>query len=443
MRLFLCVSATVLTVCVAWTNLPLPQSSRKAAGWAPAKLGAATLNLIEGSDTLDNENEKENILSRLYNDNIMSLLDPVQSSSSDDCLKEMTRIFLSSETHPPGTLSWDVLDTSYSVLHAWSKTNTYVGAQVAHNILKRLLLEQEYSQKQDLVTPKLFGMVVEAYNRADDPRAAEQVLSEMTQAPNRIILNSILNAWARKGNTQEAERIFEQISSPILADYNSLLSAFAKSGNARQAENVLRQMMDDAEIVPNVVSYNCILDSWAKSGEAGAADRAFQILTSLQENADAHSYSSVVNAYIQEGNVQKAQELLQQAESSEYVVMDAHLQNSILMAHALQGNAKLAEEILQEMESEGVATTVSYNTVIKAWKQSGAPDMAQRAEAILERMVARELDDVFSYNTVVSLSCTVCLMNIVCFLSRYRIPHAHQSCLCPFDPWIDWLLYQE
>lgn len=80
----------------------------------------------------------------------------------------------------------------------------------------------------------------------------------------------------------------------------------------------------------------------------------------------------------------------------------------VLTAHAMERNAKLAEEFLEEMEREGIATNVSYNTVIKAWKQIGASDMAQRAEAILNRMTARAVDDVVSYTSVVS--CAVLLL---------------------------------
>jgi hypothetical protein len=78
------------------------------------------------------------------------------------------------------------------------------------------------------------------------------------------------------------------------------------------------------------------------------------------------------------------------------------------MAHAMERNAKLAEEFLEEMEHEGIATNFSYNTVIKAWKKSGASNMAQRAEAILNHMMARAVDDVVSYTSVVS--CVVLLL---------------------------------
>lgn len=163
--------------------------------------------------------ENENPFSNNDENNMMNLLEPAQSSSSVH-LEEMTFIFLSPvQQHPPGTLSWDVLDTSYSVMNAWSKTSTQIWAETAYAIFKRLLEEENATNKQ-LVFPKHYGMVVGAYAKADNPRAAaEEFLQENLHGPspaNRVLLNSILTAYydARRGNTEQATRVFEQIRSP-------------------------------------------------------------------------------------------------------------------------------------------------------------------------------------------------------------------------------------
>jgi len=333
----------------------------------------------------------------------MRLLKTVPSSSSV-CLEELTTIFLDSETYPPGTLSSDVLGyASFTVLNEWRKTASQAGAEMAHNILKRLILEEECTSKQ-LVTLKHYGMVVDAYSRADNPRAAEQVLGEMKEAPDRAILKPIMNAWARQGNVEQAMRVFRQLPSRKTKDYTVVLSAHAKCGSAREAEALLREMVtsDDENVRPNVVSYNCVLDGWSKSGERGAADRALSILSSLPK-PDAVSYSCVMNAYIKEGNLSKVKDLYGQ-EQSQGIGLDANVQNLLIAAYAKDGNAERAEELLDEMEHEGIADVVSYSEVMKAWKESGATDMAQQVEKIWDRMTARGLQDVVSYTTVVSSS---------------------------------------
>lgn len=397
------ICAILLHAALAWTNpavgISLINNARLAPRRRPSCAFFAAATLSVDITTTDDKQVSLNSDDHQDLDDNSHYLDIPQNQ---DFVDEMTSIFLSPTRHPPGTLSWDVLDKTFTVLNSWSKTGTLEGAQTAHSILQRCLQEELHSNKQNVVDIKHFGMVVEAYSKAGYPQAAEQVLCEMKQAPNRILLNSILTAYARQGNTEQALRVFEQIPSPTQFDYNSLLSAYAKSGNARQAEALLRDMISQQnDMEPDVVAYNCILDAWSKSKEPGAANRALSILSSLK-SPDARSYSCVVNALIQEGNTKKALELLQQAKDRG--LMDAHLQNARLEIHGVkESNAELAEDILEAMEKDGIATAVSYNTVLKAWKHSRIPDMVERAEALFQRIVARELDDVYSYTNLVSL----------------------------------------
>jgi pentatricopeptide repeat protein len=343
-------------------------------------------------------------LSSLSSDDVrmMSLLESAQTSSPV-CLTEMTKILLDRSAHPPGSLSWDVLDASFPVLHAWAKTHTVVGAQTAQEILERLHLEERY--RNQLVTPKHYGVLVDACAKSNHPQAAqraEEMLAKMQQ-PNRVAYNAAMSAWARQGNVREAERLFQKMPSHTTQDYNTLLAAHAKCGNARQAESLLRDMVTSSseKVAPDIVSYNCVLDAWAKSTDEGAAERAFAILQSLP-GADARSYFCVASAFVKKGDLDRVQALLDEA-CDRGIELDAYLQNSLLEAFAMEGEATRAQEYLDEMEQEGVANSVSYNIVIKAWKRSGASNAADQAEEILDRMVARQLDDVVTYTSVVSI----------------------------------------
>jgi len=206
--------------------------------------------------------------------------------------------------------------------------------------------------------------VVNAYSKADNPRAAEQVFGEMKEAPHLAMLTSIMNAWVCQGNAEQAMRVFRQI--PFPTTYTTLLSAHAKCDNAREAEALLRNMVtfDDENIHPNVVSFTSVLDCWSKSGEKGAVDHALSILSSLPE-PDAFSYSCMMNACIKEGNLSKVKDLFGQTQS-QGIAIDANLQVLLMTAYAKEGNAERTEELLDEMEHEGIANEVSNSDVMKA-----------------------------------------------------------------------------
>ena len=102
-----------------------------------------------------------------------------------------------------------------------------------------------------------------------------------------------------------------------------------------------------------------------------------------------------------EDRVEQAEELLQLA-LAKGIVPDVYLCTSIMQVYANQGAVEKTEEMLKQLEEEGVANAAAYNTVIKAWKESDAPDAAERAERCLERMASLGLADTIGYTTVIA-----------------------------------------
>jgi pentatricopeptide repeat protein len=412
MRLRSSIYAALVGSTLAWTNPLLTKNAAEIVRQAATRQATSAAIVDIDDDTV----------ASLFNvnDKMLDMLESAQLSSSV-CLEEMTKILLDRDAHPPGSLSWDVLDAAFPVLNAWAKTHTEVGAQTAENILERLQLEENSSRKQ-LVTAKHYGVVVDAWAKSNHPQAAQRaefILNKM-KSPNRVAYNAVMSAWARQGNVKEALRLLQKMPSCTTQDYNTLLAAHAKCGNAREAESLLNDMMSsEHDVVPDIVSYNCVLDAWAKSRDEGAAERALVLLQSLPE-ADARSFSCVASAFVKKGNVDQVQSLLAEAQDRG-IEMDAYLQNTLLEAFAMRGEATRAQQYLDQMEQEGLANSVSYNTVIKAWKRSGASDAAQQAEKILDCMAAQQLDDVFTYTSVVSylfagelLSLNMLLMSLCC-----------------------------
>jgi pentatricopeptide repeat protein len=352
----------------------------------------------------------------------LDLEDGVTSSMSAPTLQEKTDLLLDLEQYPPGSLPETALPGTVLVLNSWARTASLTGATTASAILERL--EQEVNAGNDAMklTVMHYSVVAHAWAKSDHHQAgvqAEKILDAMiarseldpSLAPNRIIFNSIIHAWSRQGNTEQAEATFERMKEdPTIdietGDYNALLSTYARNGNARKAEGVLKDMLESG-CEPSIISYNCILDSWRQGDEPGAAERAESILETLQSNFDkgesdirpnGRSYSSVASAYVKSGrtdSVAQAERLLSLAEERGHAG-DSYLYNSVLDAWATSGQkdaAIKAEEVLNDMEKAGSINTVSYNTVIKAWKLSNSRDAAKRAEALLNRMEKLDAED--------------------------------------------------
>ena len=93
--------------------------------------------------------------------------------------------------------------------------------------------------------------ILDDFERTNDPNLA----------PNRILFNSLINAWAQSGEqgaAQRAEALLQKMHTMATATNNSTL-------------------------FPDVFSFSSVLHAWAKSKEPIAASRAEAILQRMYE----------------------------------------------------------------------------------------------------------------------------------------------------------------
>ena len=336
---------------------------------------------------------------------------------------EMTNIILDRSTKQ---LSEDLYDSILPLLVWWGKKESATGARTVESLLNQL--EQENNQVLD---NKHYTVAIDAWAKApvdDSTERAERIFEKMTtndHRPSRATYNALMNAYSRKGKTDQVEKIMKLMENasgkiePTTNDYNVLLSAYARVGMARKAEATLKRMIDrcvegSADSEPDLISYNMLIDAWAKSNENGRGERAEGILKALESKyesgeleyrPDARTYSSAICAVVrsnEKGSIRRAEQLLTQAEENG-TVPDAYLYSALLDAYAASGSAERAEEMLKELERSEVANSVTYNTVLKAWKSSNDPNAPARAEAVLSRMEDLGLADTISYSTTISV----------------------------------------
>jgi len=244
---------------------------------------------------------------------------------------------------------------------------------------------------------------------------------------------------------------------PDVNAYNLLLNAHAKSNakdTPQKAEQVLNDMISSETIQPNAVSYTEVIDAYARSKKSTAPKEAERILFQLMDasanevalhlpqkklaptsvtcnavirrvdallerslkmyksfpnnikelkptvvlfNAAIHTHSTR-NAGAVGGT--NAERLLRRMRAEFHLEPDTITYNSVMNAFSNSGHinaAKSCERLLNEMvENSNKAVspnTVSYNSVLKALSKSRQQDAAGRAEELLEQML--QLPDAF------------------------------------------------
>jgi pentatricopeptide repeat protein len=185
-------------------------------------------------------------------------------------------------------------------------------------------------------------------------------------------------------------------------------------------------------------TFNWLIDSWAFSGELDASDKAFALLTRMEEldkesshysgiSPDVRSYTKVINAMARSGRAdagELADKLMKRMETLYVTAQNVAAKpntftyTALVEAHAnsgVAGSAARAAEICEEMvqkwedgDADVRPTSRCFNAAINAYAKSGEDDAAQLAESLFDQMVEvyeAGNDDckpnTFNYNAVI------------------------------------------
>lgn len=219
----------------------------------------------------------------------------------------------------------------------------------------------------------------------------------------------------------------EQGNHPLIS-LNLNLDALAQSKAAGRAQELLERISllyqeGYYDVSPDIVSYNSVLKAWK---EENNPEKAFELLQQMlladeinDDTVDVISFNTVILAFANTGNYPQALEMLRQMQQrADLPSPDTVTYNSVLYAYAQssdQGTAIQAENLLREMMDPKFNVTVdttSFNTVIHAWSQMVKDNSnvaaAHRAQQLLDHMAqlaaagnSNVEPDVYGYTTVI------------------------------------------
>eukprot|EP00536_Pseudo-nitzschia_multiseries_P015858 jgi/Psemu1/43982/gm1.43982_g len=263
--------------------------------------------------------------------------------------------------------------------------------------------------------------------RHDAPKQALAILKEMIGSfeqdgnscirPDSVAYNSVMNAFARRGDFKGASVVFamqtndfkEQgntMAKPDAYTFSTMINACSRSnrkGVSETAGKLLTTMNEwyargDLEQGPSIVVYNAVINCFSKSNTPDAPDRARTILETM------------ISRYNNEST--------KNSDDENVVRPNAITYNSVLNAHARQGDVKGATEIFgmmkNDFESGNAAAKLqvqTYNILIDAWSKSNKVNAPQEAESLLEEIVRMQSEgkfdqeegpDIITYSAVIN-----------------------------------------
>jgi pentatricopeptide repeat protein len=322
--------------------------------------------------------------------------------------------------------------TFTAILNAWSKGfDAQEAPEKAHELLRRM--KDQYGIKPNAFS---YSSVLNCYSRSDHPEAATKALSlfrDMREVaglePNIYTCSNVLKAMARGGMVEEAESLLlalvhdKGVSAKLNSHaFSSVLYGWSKAKHRdapERAEALLvemqelyrRKMIDEP---PNSICWNNVLACWAHSDLPGAAQRADDLLKRIRQqqqqnelkenqlpsahhkqprrgggargNASDHiMYNTVMNAWANNGNFEKANELY--LELLEQHRLDASLSppdewtyralwKSIVKSHQMGAEEKLRhfQTVVQSMADVGLEPSKDMKAVLERFRRNQQND---------------------------------------------------------------------
>eukprot|EP00446_Apocalathium_sp_SHHI-4_P044164 CAMPEP_0177401620 /NCGR_PEP_ID=MMETSP0368-20130122/59745_1 /TAXON_ID=447022 ORGANISM="Scrippsiella hangoei-like, Strain SHHI-4" /NCGR_SAMPLE_ID=MMETSP0368 /ASSEMBLY_ACC=CAM_ASM_000363 /LENGTH=1093 /DNA_ID=CAMNT_0018869209 /DNA_START=40 /DNA_END=3322 /DNA_ORIENTATION=- len=257
--------------------------------------------------------------------------------------------------------------------------------------LEALALKQESAKHYSVFEPLL-----KLHAKVGGTRAVE--LFEEMQGAGLFASEGLCgNLLAKCGETQNlkfAEAIVEYLRGRkmlSLSIFKTLMKVYATCGRYGEACDLYERVLAEG-FEPDQVMYGCLVKFAVKCNRYDLS----QLLFRKCKSGDIQNYMWLIRAAGQDGNVDRALELLREVEASQQVVPDVAIYNATMDVCVTNGRVEDARKLLEEISRKGAANLITYNTIMKGYCSKGD---CGRARNVFREMEAASLKpDSASFN---------------------------------------------
>ncbi|CAA0824738.1 Pentatricopeptide repeat-containing protein -chloroplastic [Striga hermonthica] len=197
-----------------------------------------------------------------------------------------------------------------SLLKMYTKIEDYKKAALVYQRIQESELEPN---------DETYSTLIIMYCRDCRPEEGILLMRKMRQLgqnPHMDTYKSLISAFCKKLMVEEAEELFDGLKSEghslNRSFYHLMMRMYRKSGNHTKAENLLVTMKESG-IEPTFATMHMLMTSYGSSGHPVEAEKVLNSLKSMDSNLSTLPYSSVIDAYLKNGDleigIQKLEEM--------------------------------------------------------------------------------------------------------------------------------------
>eukprot|EP01018_Ginkgo_biloba_P025605 Gb_06568 [translate_table: standard] len=195
-------------------------------------------------------------------------------------------------------------------------------------------------------------------------------MNERRFIPDRFILNTLVNMYAKCGSLFEARLAFDQIPIKNVFSWNVMIEAYDRSGFAEEALALFHQMQQ-ADIKPNSFTFTSVLPACGNlvALEQGMEIHEEIIRTGLQ--SDVFVANALVDMYAKCGSIKCAREVFDKMPKQNVVSW-----TTMIAGYAHNGHHEEALNLFREMQLAGVKSSPNtFSSVLPACANLGALEL--------------------------------------------------------------------
>ncbi|XP_057424001.1 pentatricopeptide repeat-containing protein At3g09650, chloroplastic [Lotus japonicus] len=189
--------------------------------------------------------------------------------------------------------------------------------------------------------------MLEAMRRQDDSASH----------PDHVSYTTVVSALVKAGFMDRARQVLAEMTrigvSANRITYNILLKGYCKQLQIDKARELLREMAEDAEIQPDVVSYNILIDGCILVDDSAGALSFFNEMRAREIAPTKISYTTLMKAFALSGQPKLAHRVFDEMVNDPRVKVDLIAWNMLVEGYCRLGLLEEAKKLIEKLKENG------------------------------------------------------------------------------------------
>ncbi|GMN59011.1 hypothetical protein TIFTF001_028109 [Ficus carica] len=240
-----------------------------------------------------------------------------------------------------------------------------------------------------------YNILIIMYCKDSRPEEGSSLMREMRSRglePKLDTYKSLISAFSKQQLFDQAEELFEELRlngrKLDRSFYHTMIKVFRNSKNPSKAE-MLVSMMKEAGMEPNFSTMHLLMISYGSSGQPGEAEKVLDNLKDTGLNLNTLPYSSVIDAYLKNGDYNTGIQKLKEMEK-EGLEADHRIWTCFIRAASLSQRTSEAFILLNALSDAGFDLPIRILT-------EKSESLISEVDQCLEKLGPLEDDAAFNF----------------------------------------------